>query len=128
MRMFIGQRGNHPTNSKPCPPATALERAKPVAGQGGPVAAQGGREAGVKRRWEDEDDDSRSEFKRCEIDSESDCQATAVDNAHEEKEARAEAVAALGMLFTRPRCGEVDVSVPISDPKRPCLRRERSLG
>lgn len=88
MRMFIGQRGNHPANSKPCPPTSMSE---------------GSKSALEKNRFQSEAesmkvDDDEGDGVRPPAESE--------DNA--EKAARAEAVAALGLLLSAPRCGEGD--------------------
>lgn len=88
MRMFIGQRGNHPANSKPCPPT--------------PSTLEGSKSALEKKSFQ-------SEVESMKVDDEADgVRPPAESEDKAEKAARAEAVAALGLLLSAPRCGEGD--------------------
>lgn len=117
MRMFIGQRGNHPTNSKPCPPTTASEDLKSAAGK---CSLQ----SGPQRRREDIVADTKQRVMNAEADKKS----PSKDDPRTENAARAEAVAALGMLFSTPRCIEEDVSGPSPEFERISSQRKGSCG
>lgn len=118
MRMFIGQRGNHPANSKPCPPTSTTE---------------GPKSTSEKKSFQSEaqsrkDEDDKADCIRPPAESEANCKAFAdnVDNA--ENAARAEAVAALGLLFSTPRCGEGDARSSSSASEVVSPQRQKSCG
>eukprot|EP00752_Nemacystus_decipiens_P008352 g7466.t1 len=122
MRMFIGQRGNNSSSSKPCPPASARAASSKSAG-----GKAGGRHN--KPKPEDDKFDASKQHRATPPGSPAVCEnkpevtapsspithntseptpsATAavakaeVFDVHEEKQARADAVAALGMLFSQ---------------------------
>ncbi|CAM9721933.1 unnamed protein product [Ectocarpus sp. 13 AM-2016] len=130
MRMFIGQRGNNPSSSKPCPPSSSRGAAAKTLGNKSSSWQQ-------RRRSDDAKIDptamqqQQQQQQQClpaivpapaEAEAAVATAATAAvatnttiaaakaEDVNEEKLARADAVAALGMLFTQGPSGRADAA------------------
>ncbi|CBJ28608.1 conserved unknown protein [Ectocarpus siliculosus] len=121
MRMFIGQRGNNPSSSKPCPPSSSRGAAAKAVGNKGGSRQQRRRSDDAKidpaaMQQQQQQYFPASASAQAEAEAEAAAATAAVANTtaaakaedvNEEKLARADAVAALGMLFSQGPSGRV---------------------